>query len=222
MTVEKPSSEPTEEQRTFAADLLEDCAYGRCGGSVGRDYFAAAERIAERDAQAEARVAELEQQLRDCKRELSSLRPDYKEERGYTLRLESKVRELEAAVADANRCELELADIVKRVEAELKTANHWRERHSRDAEAYGIQSNENWKRAKALEEEVARLTPLVADGGALREAVERFVFELDHGTYGGPNEEYVRGGGDQRRRLANKLRAALEQARKAGSDGGGT
>ncbi len=54
-----------------------------------------------------------------------------------------------------------------------------------------------------------------ADGGALREAVERFVFELDHGTYGGPNEEYVRGGGDQRRRLANKLRAALASAEPA-------
>ncbi|HVJ17049.1 MAG TPA: hypothetical protein VM686_16525, partial [Polyangiaceae bacterium] len=57
---------------------------------------------------------------------------------------------------------LALTQKVRELEAELKTANHWRERHSRDAEAYGIQSNENWKRAKALEEEVARLTPLVA------------------------------------------------------------
>jgi hypothetical protein len=45
---------------------------------------------------------------------------------------------------------------VAELEAELKTANHWRERHSRDAEAYGIQSNENWKRAQALGSEVER------------------------------------------------------------------
>jgi DnaJ-class molecular chaperone len=54
---------------------------------------------------------------------------------------------------------------VEGLESELKTANHWRERHSRDAEAYGQQSAKNWKRVRELEEELrAALTPTTAGG----------------------------------------------------------
>jgi hypothetical protein len=56
---------------------------------------------------------------------------------------------------------------VEGLESELKTANHWRERHSRDAEAYGQQSAKNWKRVRELEEELrAALTPTTVDGPA--------------------------------------------------------
>lgn len=115
------------------------------------DLDRGAELVAERDAQAEARVRELE-----AKRQRLAAGWD-----GAGARMRELTQEVQAA-----RINLGVAtDRVRELEAELETANHWRERHSRDAEAYGIQSNENWKRAKALKDEVARLIPLVADGG---------------------------------------------------------
>jgi hypothetical protein len=44
-------------------------------------------------------------------------------------------------------------------------------------------------------------------------AVERIVLELENGTYGGPNEEYMRGVGHARDSLRRKLRAALAGAK---------
>lgn len=40
---------------------------------------------------------------------------------------------------------------------ELDEANHWRERHSKDAEAYGKQAQENWKKLTTTQAEAARL-----------------------------------------------------------------
>ena len=48
-----------------------------------------------------------------------------------------------------------------------------------------------------------------AELAELRRQVEAVADELENGTYGGPNAEYVRGGSDARGRIQEKLRAAL-------------
>ncbi len=42
---------------------------------------------------------------------------------------------------------------VDRLRAELATANHWRDRHAKDSEAYAAQSQTNWTRAESAERE---------------------------------------------------------------------
>ena len=42
---------------------------------------------------------------------------------------------------------------VERLRAELATANHWRDRHAKDSEAYAAQSQTNWTRAESAERE---------------------------------------------------------------------
>jgi len=72
--------------------------------------------------------------------------------------LAAEVKELEVLLNNATREAGEQKDRADALAAELKTANHWRERHSNDAQAYGVQSNKNWQRAKVLEDTVANLT----------------------------------------------------------------
>jgi hypothetical protein len=113
---------------------------------------------------------------------------------GITMQgLQARVAELEGQketlLKAGKRMIANLEDKVRELEAELKTANHWRERHSRNAEAYGIQSNENWKRVRELEDvlsaqlrgarsfaeglvfEKDRLAALAADGGGRLDAL---------------------------------------------------
>jgi len=71
----------------------------------------------------QARVAELSERLEASETDRRDLQREHGENVERALLAEAKVRELEAAVADANRCELELADIVKRVEAERDDAD---------------------------------------------------------------------------------------------------
>jgi len=52
---------------------------------------------------------------------------------------------------------------VAALQADLDTANHWRERHSKDAEANGKQSAEHWNKWKAAEAKVADLQNQVAE-----------------------------------------------------------
>jgi hypothetical protein len=54
-----------------------------------------------------------------------------------------------AVVRAAERMDAALGEAVD----ELKTANHWRERHCTDSAAYAKQSVENWDRAKTAEAE---------------------------------------------------------------------
>ena len=52
---------------------------------------------------------------------------------------------------------------VERLEGELATAHFWRERHGKDADAYGQQSNDHWLKWQAAESNIAALQSQLAD-----------------------------------------------------------
>lgn len=59
--------------------------------------------------------------------------------------------------ADVEQLEQKIEDLIRerdQLKHELKDSNEWRERHSRDADAYGKQSQVNWEKWRKAESKI--------------------------------------------------------------------
>lgn len=97
-------------------------------------------------------------QQEQSEREVADLRKDW--ERVQRLRDEFQ------NARDYLRTQLAAAERkAEGLRVELKTANHWRERHSNDAQAAGEQSNKNWQEAQALKAKLAESERKLGEAG---------------------------------------------------------